>query len=128
MQLCKDPSSVGIFATRRRATSFGSENASLDQKNGNVRLNNLDNTPTISRSTRFCDTLEAQNMANFLFLLAPKILLIRKVSLFSVHSTFRFVFSRAELFTVQTRLTQAFAEENKQTCLYESYPLDREKA
>lgn len=44
-----------------------------------------------------------------------------------MHSTFRFVFSRAELFTVQTRLTQALAEENKQTCLYEVYPLDREK-
>lgn len=69
-------------------------------------------------------------MANFLFLLAPKILFLTfsKVSLFSVHSTFRFVFSRAELFTVQTRLTQALAEENKQTCLYEVYPLDREKA
>lgn len=76
MQLCKAPSTVdgGIFATRRRATSFGSENASLDQK-----MEMLDwiisTRPQFPSRLAFA-TLEARNMANFLFLLAPKILFL----------------------------------------------------
>lgn len=117
MQLCKAPSRLTAEFLQREGVrrALAARTLALTRK-WNRRLNNPARPQFPSRLAAFCDT-RSTKYGQFLVSSCTKNLIsyfFKIFSLFfSVHSTFRFVFSRAELFTVQTRLTQALKKINK---------------